>query len=162
MLYLFGQGWEEQRYVFDAEGHVIPYWVDCQCQYTLVPLLAGLLVSVELARPVWAVPVSAAEQQLIHQIKQGEALFRDDIVNDAVQHLYRVSPQHPQGLLAELRLALRLDQLELAQAKLAQLQQSAPSSEEYADANLLMRLTDPKQEVELAQARLISARWAVC
>lgn len=30
MLYLFGQGWEEQRYVFDAEGHVIPYWVDCQ------------------------------------------------------------------------------------------------------------------------------------
>lgn len=31
MLYLFGQGWEEQRYVFDAEGHVIPYWVDCQC-----------------------------------------------------------------------------------------------------------------------------------
>lgn len=125
-------------------------------QYTLVPLLAGLLVSVELARPVWAVPVSAAEQQLIHQIKQGEALFRDDIVNDAVQRLYRVSPQHPQGLLAELRLALRLDQLEQAQAKLAQLQQSAPSSEEYADANLLMRLTDPKQEVELAQARLLA------
>lgn len=30
MLYLFGQGWQEKRYFFDAEGHVIPYWVECQ------------------------------------------------------------------------------------------------------------------------------------
>lgn len=125
-------------------------------RYTLVPLLAGLLLSVKLAQPVWAAPSSAAEQQLIHQIKQGEALFRDDIVNDAVQRLYRISPQHPQGLLAELRLALRLNQPEQAQAKLAQLQQSAPSSDEYADARLLVALTEPEREVELTQARLLA------
>lgn len=125
-------------------------------RYQLMPLLTGLLLSVELALPVWAAPASAAEQQLIQQIKQGEVLFRDDIINDAVQRLYRISPQHPQGLLAELRLALRLNQPDQAQAKLAQLQQTAPTSEEYADANLLVKLTEPKQEAELAQIRLLA------
>lgn len=30
MLVLFGQGWDEKRYAFDAQGQLIPRWVDCK------------------------------------------------------------------------------------------------------------------------------------
>lgn len=114
------------------------------------------LFNVSLVQFAVAAPFSDAEQQLIYQIKQGEAFFRDDIINDAVQRLYRINPQHPQGLLAQVRLALRQNQVEIAQDKLALLRQNAPNSEEYADAQVLVRLTEPAAVAELSQARLLA------
>lgn len=30
MLLLFGQGWDEKRYAFDAQGQLNPAWIKCQ------------------------------------------------------------------------------------------------------------------------------------
>lgn len=97
------------------------------------------------------------EKNMLEQIQLGEALFRDDIVRDAVQRLYRIHPQHPQGLLAELRLAIRFEQLDRATQLLTQLQQLAPDAEATAQASLLMKLTQPAARAQLAQARLYAA-----
>lgn len=101
--------------------------------------------------------VASIEKNMLEQIQLGEALFRDDIVNDALARLYRIAPEHPQGLLAELRLAVRLDQLDRANELLVQLQQVAPKSDTLNQAELLVKLTQADARAQLAQARLYAA-----
>lgn len=97
------------------------------------------------------------EKNMLEQIQLGEAMFRDDIVRDALARLYRVHPNHAQGLLAELRLAVRLNNLERARELLAQLKKSVPDSEAYKQGALLVKLTEPEMREQLAQARLYAA-----
>lgn len=99
----------------------------------------------------------AIEKNMLDQIQLGESLFRDDIINDALTRLYRVSPNHAQGLLAELRLAIRLDQLDRARELLSKLQKRVPNSVAYKQAKLLFKLTEPQGREQLAQARLFAA-----
>lgn len=104
-------------------------------------------------------PLSKAsiEKSMLEQIQLGEAMYRDDIIRDAVARLYRVYPSHPQGVLAELRLAVRLDNLEQARELLARLKQLGPHSETYKHGALLLKLTEPQAREQLAQARLFAA-----
>ena len=101
--------------------------------------------------------VVSIEKNMLEQIQLGEAMFRDDIVRDALARLYRVHPHHVQGLLAELRLAVRLDNLEQAQVLLIELKKNAPDSEPYKQGALLLKLTEPEMREQLAQARLYAA-----
>ena len=120
-------------------------------------LSIALCITLGLSAAQAAEAILSPEKKLLEQIQLGEALFRDDIVSDALARLYRVYPQHPQGLLAELRLAVRLDRLERAAVVLRQLQQVAPDTEAYTQAVLLMKLTAPQARQTLAQARLYAA-----
>lgn len=97
------------------------------------------------------------EQNILEQIQLGEALYRDDIIQDALARLYRIHPNHIQGMLSELRLAVRLDKLERAQELLLRLKQVAPNSTAYKQAALLVKLTEPDAREQLAQARLYAA-----
>ena len=97
------------------------------------------------------------ERNILEQIQLGEALYRDDIVRDALARLYRIRPNHLQGTLAELRLAVRLEDLQQARTLLAKLKQYGPSSEAYQQGVLLIKLTEPAAREQLAQARLYAA-----
>lgn len=125
-------------------------------RYILLVLAMCFIAKVGIAQTATENSLETVEQQLLRQVQQGEALYRDDVVRDALQRLYRVQPQHPQGLLAELRMAIRLEQLDTAQQKLDQLKASAPQSEAYADGLVLMRLTSAESKATLAQARLLA------
>ena len=92
--------------------------------YVLATLMAAMPANA--ARAVDDASNQAAER-LIRQIHMGESLYRDDLVMDAIQRLYRVVPRHPEGLLAEMRLAIHRQQLEQAQGLLRELERSAPA-----------------------------------
>lgn len=101
--------------------------------------------------------VASIERSMLEQIQLGESLYRDDIVKDAVARLYRIYPQHPQGLLAELRLAVHLDDLERARELLVKLKQVVPESEMYQQGAFLLKFTEPDMREKLAQGRLYAA-----
>ncbi|QEY57677.1 cellulose biosynthesis protein BcsC [Pseudomonas sp. C27(2019)] len=117
-------------------------------------ILLGTGYTQAVADPLAVVSI---EKNMLEQIQLGEAMFRDDIVRDALARLYRVHPHHVQGLLAELRLAVRLDNLEQAQILLIELKKVAPDSEPYKQGALLLKLTEPEMREQLAQARLYAA-----
>lgn len=137
--------------------------------YGLRPgLLLGLVLALALTsslQPVWAdveneLSVSDAqdsEWRLLAQIRLGEALYRDDVVYDAVARLYRLRENHPQGLLAELRIATRLSRLGDAEHLLERLQEVAPTSPEAHTGYILLKLTTPDAIAALTQGRLYSA-----
>lgn len=97
------------------------------------------------------------EKNMLEQIQLGEALYRDDIIKDALARLYRIHPNHLQGMLAELRLAVRLEDLKQANELLLRLKQTAPESEAYKQGALMVKLTEPDAREQLAQARLYAA-----
>ncbi|HHU94403.1 MAG TPA: tetratricopeptide repeat protein [Alcaligenaceae bacterium] len=115
-----------------------------------ITLAALFLANSALAQPT-------AEQRLLEQIQRGEALYRDDIVDDALERLYRIRPQHTEGLLAEIRIAIRLGKVEQAEAKLAELKQTAPDSAAYKEGALLVYLASDEASTKLSQARLLNA-----
>src|SRR5690606_35321628 len=100
---------------------------------------------------------SQAVERLLRQIHMGESLYRDDLVMDAIQRLYRVAPRHPEGLVAEMRLAIHRQQLEQAEALLRELERSAPGSRAYRQGDALLRLSMPPATDTLARARLYAA-----
>lgn len=106
-------------------------------------LAALLITGTVMAQP-------AMEQQLLNQVQRGEALYRDDIIEDALSRLYRISPQNPEGLLAEIRLAVRLDRLSQAEVKLAELQAVSPNSEAYHQGALLVYLASDEANEKLS------------
>lgn len=125
-------------------------------------MLVGVLVLMLLA--VWpgvagsSVPgVADSEHRLLRQIRLGETLYRDDVVLDAVARLYRIRANHPQGLLAELRIAARLDRLAEARQLLERLQTTSPESPEAHTGYVLLKLTTTDGVAALTQGRLYSA-----
>lgn len=103
----------------------------------------------------------AVRRRLVQQLQRGESLFRDDLIQDALARLYRVAPDHPEGLAAEIRLAVRYDRLEQAEALLQRLKQSAPDSAAYRSSQVLLKLTSPEGKEILAKARLYAAAGRV-
>ncbi len=76
----------------------------------------------------------------------------------ALDRLYRIQPDHPEGLAAQVRLALRQQHPDKAQEFLAHLQRVAPNSDAYRQAATLVRLTVDQAAMDtLGQARLFSA-----
>lgn len=133
-------------------------------------LVYGLSVSV-----LWAatacVPVAWAENNvegespsgpsgealLLQQIRLGETLYRDDIVTDAANRLERIQENHPQAMLARLRIAVRLRQDLEAQRLLDRLERLAPHTSEAITGRTLVRLAEPGSVSSLTQGRLFSA-----
>ncbi|PLC48376.1 cellulose biosynthesis protein BcsC [Pollutimonas subterranea] len=102
-----------------------------------------------------------AQARLLEQINMGESLYRDDIILDAVEKLYRVAPQHLEGLAAELRLAVRRDQLDKAASLLKKIDGLAPGSQVHQNSLNLMALSTSEGAQTLAMARLYAAAGRV-
>lgn len=109
-----------------------------------------------VSQPGQQVADPEAEAHLLKQLKQAEVRYRDDIIEDTLDRLYRMVPDHPEGLLAEVRLRVRLNQLDEAQARLDRLSEVAPQSEAYHDAALLVHLAAEEPSAALARARLLA------
>ncbi|HLR77872.1 MAG TPA: tetratricopeptide repeat protein, partial [Burkholderiaceae bacterium] len=133
-----------------------------RCRLSRLTLLFILMtVAVVVIDPAFARPDPESgpdgERLLLEQIRLGEVLYRDDVVTDAVTRLYRIRENHPLGLLAELRIATRLQRLAQAEHLLERLQRVAPDSPEAHTGTILLKLATPEAMSALAQGRLYSA-----
>lgn len=121
----------------------------------------ALMLALACATPGWAAAAQAAQpdprEWLLGQIRLGEALYRDELVNDALARLYRISPGDTEGRETELRLAVRRGDLAEAQRLLAEIQRLDPGSEVEGRARLLLSLQRGPGLQALQQARLLAA-----
>ena len=97
------------------------------------------------------------EQLLLEQIRLGEASYRDQLVIEAVHRWELIAPDNPQLLAAKIRLALRQENQQQAQAELDKLAQLAPASPLYRQAKNALLLTSATGRQQLQQARLLAA-----
>lgn len=101
------------------------------------------------------------QQWLLQQARIGEALYRDDLVRDALARLELIDPNHPQVLVGKVRQALADKSAPLNTAwieqLMARLRQQGPDSAALRQANALIRLNSSEGAGQLQQARLFAA-----
>ena len=95
-------------------------------------------------------------EQLLQQVRIGEATYRTDLIQSALARLHLIAPNDPVVLFADLRFALGLRQFERAQQLRDQLCGLAPKSTSCAHATTLLRLAGPDR-AKLQQAELLLA-----
>ncbi|WP_349972407.1 cellulose synthase complex outer membrane protein BcsC [Pseudomonas caspiana] len=108
-------------------------------------------------------PVTPQDQQqwLLQQARVGEALYREDLVSDAMARLELIAPNHPQVLVGKIRQALADKSAPLNTAwieqLMARLRQQGPDTAALRQATALIRLNSPEGLRQLQQARLLAA-----
>lgn len=110
------------------------------------------LAVIPLAQSAEAV---SPEQFLMEQVRLGEALYKDDLVDQSLYRLALIDPNNPEVLAARLRLALRQDDQPLARQQLEKLRAVAPDSAIYRQAEMSLALTQGDARQQLQQARLL-------
>lgn len=113
-------------------------------------LLLGCLCGPTLAQS--AGPIEQ-RQRIMEQMRVGEALYREDLVRDALARLNLIAPDQPQVLVAGIRQALLQHDRVQAEGLLLRLQLQAPDSPELSQARKLMMLQSPQGQKSLDQAR---------
>ncbi|WP_375057396.1 cellulose synthase complex outer membrane protein BcsC [Zobellella sp. DQSA1] len=127
---------------------IVPFFSVCL-------LLHGSLV---LARP------DSPEQQqewLLEQLRMGQALYRDDIVQDALGRLELVAPHHPEVVLTGIEFSLERGERGRAQALLQGWLKQGADPAAVRQAQALLRIYDEEGHQQLQQARLLSASGQV-
>ncbi|HCS41849.1 MAG TPA: cellulose biosynthesis protein BcsC [Pseudomonas sp.] len=107
----------------------------------------------------------AQQQWLLQQMRVGEALFREELINDSLARLELIAPNHPQVLVGKIRQALRADPARQDPALNAQwieqlmtrLRQQAPGSPALRQGLALVKLQSASGVRDLQQARLLAA-----
>lgn len=107
----------------------------------------------------------AQQQWLLQQIRVGEAMYREELINDSLARLELIAPNHPQVLVGKIRQALRTDPARQDPAMNAQwieqlltrLRLQAPGSPELRQALALVKLQSDSGVRDLQQARLLAA-----
>lgn len=117
---------------------------------SLIPLSLGLT----LVQPGYA--DTSAEEQLLNQVRLGEASKRDDLVQQSLYRLELINPNNPQVLAARLRYLLRQGDTAGAQKQLQKLAQVAPNSTEYNASRIEIGLNTDAGRQALQQARLLA------
>jgi len=125
-------------------------------QNCVLSLLLSLTATLSLAQSTDPVN-QPARDRLLEQLRYGETIYRDDLVEDATERLLRLNPDDPQGLLARVYLATRRNDAKTAEQYLQQLAKIAPESPAYAQAKALIELNQENNQKQLAQARLFAA-----
>ncbi|MBV7407093.1 cellulose synthase complex outer membrane protein BcsC [Enterobacter sp. ENT03] len=97
---------------------------------------------------------SGAEQQLLNQVRLGEATKRDDLVRQSLHRLELIDPANPDVIAARFRYLLRQGDTAGAQKQLDRLQQLAPDSSALRDSRGVMTLSTPEGRQALQEARL--------
>ncbi|MBW5413228.1 cellulose synthase complex outer membrane protein BcsC [Pseudomonas sp. MAG002Y] len=119
---------------------------------TLIVLLSLLLVSLSAQAEGPVTP----EDRLMAQVRAGEARNKDDLIEDSLYRLFKVAPDHPEGLAALARLRLRQNKPQEAQSALEHLEKVAPGSQALSLVRLDIELDQPKKKSQLLQARLLA------
>ncbi|VVQ07672.1 cellulose synthase complex outer membrane protein BcsC [Pseudomonas fluorescens] len=107
----------------------------------------------------------AQQQWLLQQMRVGEAMYREELINDSLARLDLIAPNHPQVLVGKIRQALRTDPARQDPAMNAQwieqlltrLRLQAPGSPELRQALALVKLQSDSGVRDLQQARLLAA-----
>ncbi|HAY4610590.1 cellulose biosynthesis protein BcsC [Escherichia coli] len=95
-----------------------------------------------------------AQQQLLEQVRLGEATHREDLVQQSLYRLELIDPNNPDVIAARFRSLLRQGDIDGAQKQLDRLSQLAPSSNAYKSSRTTMLLSTPDGRQALQQARL--------
>ncbi|UVM70429.1 cellulose synthase subunit BcsC-related outer membrane protein [Pseudomonas alvandae] len=117
-------------------------------------LLLGCLCEPALSQA--ATPIDQ-QQRFLEQMRTGEALYREDLVRDALARLNLIAPDQPRVLVAGIRQALLQQDQPLAARLLETLQRQAPDSQELLQARSLFTLQSVKGQKDLHQARELAA-----
>lgn len=111
--------------------------------------LNALALTLVLCTPA-AAQVLDAKAHLLEQIRRGEALQRDELVQDAAARLSRLEANHPEVLLANMRMAARQGHKERLKDLAAQL----PNGPYAEQAARLLAVSQEPGYSALRQARL--------
>ncbi|WP_447791611.1 cellulose synthase subunit BcsC-related outer membrane protein [Pseudomonas farris] len=111
-----------------------------------------------LCGPVLAQSAGPVDQQqrFLEQMRIGEALYREDLVRDALARLNLIAPDLPQVLVAGIRQALLQQDQPQAERLLERLRQQAPGSAELLQARNLWTLQSVDGQRGLRQARILA------
>ncbi|ENU2841750.1 tetratricopeptide repeat protein, partial [Escherichia coli] len=97
-----------------------------------------------------------AQQQLLEQVRLGEATHREDLVQQSLYRLELIDPNNPDVVAARFRSLLRQGDIDGAQKQLDRLSQLAPSSNAYKSSRTTMLLSTPEGRQALQEARLLA------
>lgn len=103
-----------------------------------------------------AVAAPSAQQQLLEQVRVGEATNREDLVRQSLYRLELIAPDDPQVIAAKMRYALRQGDSNTARQALDRLSSLAPGSDVYYQARNSMMLSGAQGRQQLQQARLLA------
>ncbi len=114
--------------------------------------LCGLLPGLALGQ------ATGLEQKdwLLGQIRLGEAIYRDDLINDALARLELIAPDDPDTLLQAGRQAIRQHELEKAGTLRDRLHRQAPGSPADRQLDSLLNSTRGEAQKSLQEARLFA------
>ncbi|WP_455426483.1 cellulose synthase complex outer membrane protein BcsC [Dryocola sp. LX212] len=96
------------------------------------------------------------QQQLLEQVRLGEASKREDLVRQSLYRLELMDPNNPDVIAARMRYLLRQGDHAGAKKQLERLAELAPSSSAYQQATTTMSLSTPEGRQQLQQARLLA------
>ena len=115
-----------------------------------------LTLSLGLAVMPMVEAAPTAQQQLLEQVRLGEATHREDLVQQSLYRLELIDPNNPEVVAARFRSLLRQGDVDGAQKQLNRLAQLAPSSNAYKSSRTIMLLSTPEGRQALQQARLLA------
>ncbi|EOW59963.1 cellulose synthase subunit BcsC [Escherichia marmotae] len=113
-----------------------------------------LTLSLGLAMMPMVEAAPTAQQQLLEQVRVGEATHREDLVQQSLYRLELIDPNNPDVVAARFRSLLRQGDTDGAQKQLDRLSQLAPSSNAYKSSRTIMLLSTADGRQALQQARL--------
>ena len=99
---------------------------------------------------------SPQQQQLLEQVRLGEATHREDLVRQSLYRLELIDPNNPDVIAARFRSLLRQGDNAGAQKELDRLKAIAPTSNAWRASNSTMMLSTPEGRQSLQQARLLA------
>ncbi|SUG53330.1 cellulose synthase subunit BcsC [Salmonella enterica subsp. diarizonae] len=117
---------------------------------------ALLGLSLGMALTPLADAATSAQQQLLEQVRLGEAMHREDLVRQSLYRLELIDPNDPQVIAARFRYLLRQGDSDGAQKLLDRLAQLAPESTAYQSSRTAMLLSTPQGRQSLQEARLLA------
>lgn len=117
---------------------------------------AWLGLSLGIALTPLANAATSAQQQLLEQVRLGEATHREDLVRQSLYRLELIDPNDPQVIAARFRYLLRQGDSDGAQKRLDRLAQLAPESTAYHSSRTAMQLSTPQGRQALQEARLLA------
>ncbi|MGP3590677.1 cellulose synthase complex outer membrane protein BcsC [Vagococcus sp. WN89Y] len=95
-----------------------------------------------------------AQQQLLEQVRLGEATKREDLVRQSLYRLELIDADNPEVIAARFRYLLRQGDNAGAQKQLDRMAQLAPESSAYKSSVITMTLSGAEGRQALQQARL--------
>lgn len=95
-----------------------------------------------------------AQQQLLEQVRLGEATKREDLVRQSLYRLELIDPNNPDVIAARFRYLLRQGDSAGAQKQLDRLKELAPGSAALRDSRNVLALSTPEGRQALQEARL--------